>query len=72
MKPKKTLSLLTALWVIFVMFEGVSSIIRFLYSRKMNAVVKAVSGLINSVKAVVMIVLAVSNVILFMRHVDDK
>jgi hypothetical protein len=52
--------------------EGLSSVIRLWYSRKMNLIVKATSGLINSVKAILMVILAVSNVILFMRHVEDK
>ncbi|MDR2578082.1 MAG: hypothetical protein LBC70_04615 [Chitinispirillales bacterium] len=72
MKPKHILSSLTALWVIFVTMEGLSSVIRLWYSRKMNLIVKATSGLINSVKAILMVILAVSNVILFMRHVEDK
>jgi hypothetical protein len=63
MKPKHILSSLTALWVTFVTLEGVSSLIRFWYSRKMNVVIKAASGLVNAAKAVLMIILAVSNVI---------
>jgi O-antigen/teichoic acid export membrane protein len=72
MKPKDTLSALTVLWVLVVVFEGISSIIRFWYSRKMNAGTRAVSKFVNSVKAVFMVILAVSNVMLFMRHVEDR
>jgi hypothetical protein len=72
MKPKLILSALTALWVLVAVFEGLSSAIRFLYSRKMNTAVKAASGFIHYVKAAFMVVLAVSNIMLFMRHVDDK
>lgn len=72
MKPKDILSALTALWVAVVALEGLSSAVRFLYSRKMHTAVRAASGVVNYAKAALMVVLAVSNVMLFMRHVDDK
>lgn len=72
MKPKYILAALTALWAFFVALEGISSAIRFWYGRKMNAAMKAVSGGVNYGKAALMVVLAVSNVILFMRHFDDN
>jgi O-antigen/teichoic acid export membrane protein len=72
MKPKDILSALTALWVFVVALEGASSVIRFIYSRKMHMAVRAVSGVVNYAKAALMVILAVSNVMLFMRHVDDK
>lgn len=71
-KPKNILSGLTALWVLVVAFEALSSVFRFLYSRKMHSAVRAVSGAVNWAKAAMLVVLAVSNVVLFMRHVDDK
>jgi hypothetical protein len=72
MKPKDILTGLTALWVVVVILEGLSSAVRFIYSRKMHAAVRAVSGTVSYAKAAIMIVLAVSNVALFMRHVDDR
>jgi hypothetical protein len=71
-KPKHVLSGLTVLWVVVVMLEGVSSLIRAWYSRKMNRAAKALSGSVNYGKTVFMIILAVSNIILFMRHVDER
>ncbi|MCL2183470.1 MAG: hypothetical protein FWB85_08380 [Chitinispirillia bacterium] len=71
-KPKNILSGLTVLWVLVVIFEALSSVIRLFYCRKMHTAVKAVSGAVNWAKAAMLIVLAVSNVVLFMRHVDDK
>ncbi len=72
MKPKKTLAALTALWVLLVLLEGASSIIRRWYTRKVGAAVRTVSGVIGFGKMAAMIVLAVSNVLLFLRHVDDN
>lgn len=72
MKPKDILSVLTVLWVFVVILEGLSSVIRFIYSRKMHAAVRAVSGAVSFVKGASMVILAVSNVMLFMRHVDDR
>jgi len=71
-KPKQVLSGLTVLWIIFVVLEGIASLIYACYSRKMNAITKAVSGTVNYGKTVFMIILAISNVVLFMRHVDDR
>ncbi|MCL2219767.1 MAG: hypothetical protein FWB94_07780 [Chitinispirillia bacterium] len=72
MKPKDILSALTVLWVFVVILEGLSSAVRFVYSRRMNVAVRAVSGIVNYAKAAMMVVLAISNVMLFMRHVDSK
>jgi len=71
-KPKHVLSGLTVLWIVFVILEGIASLIYACYSRKMNAVTKAVSGTVNYGKTVFMIILAISNIILFLRHVDDR
>ncbi|GBU21837.1 hypothetical protein R80B4_01739 [Fibrobacteres bacterium R8-0-B4] len=71
MKPKKTLAALTALWVLLVFLEGASSLIRRWYSRKMGVAARAVSGVISFGKLTAMIVLALSNVLLFLRHVDS-
>jgi len=72
MKPKDILSGLTVLWVLVVILEGLSSVVRFIYSRKMHVAVRAASGAVNYAKAAMMVVLAVSNIMLFMRHVEDK
>jgi len=72
MKPKQILSGLTILWVAVVLLEGISSLFRRVYSRRMNGVARVVSGVVQYGKAAAMIVLAVSNVILFMRHVDER
>jgi O-antigen/teichoic acid export membrane protein len=72
MKPKDILSAMTVLWVFVAVFEGISSIIRFWYSRKMHVSIRAVSELVNSIKAVFMVILAISNIMLFMRHFDDR
>jgi hypothetical protein len=71
MKPKKTLTALTALWVLLVFLEGVSSLIRRWYTRQMGGAARAVSGAVSFGKMAAMIVLAISNVLLFIRHVDD-
>ena len=71
-KPRQILSGLTVLWVLVVILEGMSSWMRALYSRKMNVAFKTLSGAVSYGKAVFMIILAVSNVILFLRHVDDR
>jgi hypothetical protein len=71
MKPKKTLTALTALWVLLVLLEGTSSMIRRWYSRKMGAVARAVSGAVSFGKLAAMVVLALSNVLLFLKHVGD-
>ena len=71
MKPKQVLSGLTILWIVFVVLEGTASLIHSWYSRKMNVAAKVLSGTVNYGKTVFMIILAISNVILFMRHVDD-
>jgi len=71
MKPKKTLTALTALWVLLVLLEGASSMIRRWYSRKMGAVARAVSGAVSFGKMAAMVVLALSNVLLFLKHVSD-
>jgi len=71
-KPKATLSALTVLWVFVVILEGIASVIRFWYSRKMHIVAKVFSGLVNAARTVLMVILAISNVMLFMRHVDDE
>jgi len=70
MKPKKTLTALTALWVLLVFLEGASSLIRRWYTRKMGVAARAVSGVISFGKMAAMVVLALSNVLLFIRHVD--
>ena len=72
MKPKHVLSGLTVLWIVFVVLEGIASLMHAWYSRKMNAVAKALSGTVHYGKTVFMIILAISNIILFMRHVDDR
>jgi len=72
MKPKQILSGLTVLWVAVVLLEGVSSLFRRVYSRRMHGAARAVSGVVQYGKAAAMVVLAVSNVILFMRHVDEQ
>jgi len=72
MKPKHVLSGLTILWVVFVVLEGIASLINAWYSRKMNAAAKALSSTVNYGKTIFMIIIAISNVILFMRHVDDR
>jgi len=71
MKPKQTLTALTALWVLLVLLEGASSLIRRWYTRKMGAVVRAVSGVVSFGKMASMVVLALSTVLLFLRHVGD-
>ena len=71
MKPKKTLTALTALWVLLVLLEGVSSLIRRWYTRNMGGAARAFSGAVGFGKMAAMIVLALSNVLLFLRHVDD-
>jgi uncharacterized membrane protein len=69
-KPKTVLAALTVLWALFVAAEGISSIIRFWYSRKMGAAAKAMSGGVSYVKAALTVALAVSNVILFLGNYD--
>jgi hypothetical protein len=71
MKPKKTLAALTALWVLLVFLEGASSLIRRWYTRKMGAVARAVSGAVSFGKMASMVVLALANVMLFLKHVGD-
>ncbi|MDR2693548.1 MAG: hypothetical protein LBB74_04955 [Chitinispirillales bacterium] len=71
MKPRKTLAALTALWVLLVFLEGASSLIRRWYTRKMGAAARAVSGIIGFGKLAAMVFLALSNVLLFLRHVGD-
>jgi len=71
MKPKKTLAAMTVLWVLLVFLEGASSLIRRWYSRKMGAFARGVSGAISFGKMAAMVVLALSNVLLFLRHVSD-
>jgi hypothetical protein len=71
MKPRQTLTALTALWVLLVLLEGVSSLFRRWYARKMGAVARAVSGAVSFGKMASMVVLALSNVLLFLRHVED-
>lgn len=69
MKPKKTLAALTVLWVVLVLLEGVSSLIRRWYTRNMGGAARAVSGAVGFGKTAAMIVLAVANILLFMRHI---
>jgi len=60
------------MWIIFVVLEGIASLIHAWYSRKMSAAAKAISGVVHYGKTIFMIIIAISNVILFMRHVDDR
>jgi hypothetical protein len=69
MKPKKTLTVLTALWILLVFLEGISSIIRRWYTRNMGGAARAFSGAVSFGKMAAMIVLAISNVLLFLKHV---
>jgi len=71
MKPKKTLTAMIAIWILLVFLEGLSSLMRRWYTRKVGAVVKTVSGVISFAKLAAMIVLAISNVLLFLKHVGD-
>jgi hypothetical protein len=71
MKPQKTLAAMTALWVLLVVLEGASSLIRRWYSRKMGMVMRGVSGAVSFGKMASMVVLALANVMLFLRHVED-
>ncbi len=71
MKPKKMLTGLTAVWVLIILLEGVSSIVRAFYTRKMNNPTKVVYGSIRYGKTVLMIILAVFNVLLLSRQLDD-
>ena len=71
-KPKHILSGLTALWALVAVFEGASALGRMWSGRKMGAAARAASGLVNYSRTAVLVILAVSNVVLFMRHVDDK
>jgi len=72
LKPKYILSGLTALWVLVAVFEGAASLGRIWSGRKMGAAARAASGLVHYVRGAILVVLAVSNVVLFMRHVDDR
>jgi len=71
MKPKKTLAAMIAIWVLLVFLEGASSLMRRWYTRKVGPVVRTVSGVISFAKLAAMIVLAISNVLLFLKHVGD-
>jgi len=71
-KPKQILSGLTILWVVVVLLEGISSLFRRFYSRGMHGAARAVSGVVHSGKAVVLIALALSNIFLFMRQIDER
>lgn len=71
MKSRNKLAVLTGLWAFFVALEGVSSFIRFVYSRKMNTAFKIVSGIVHGVKGITMIILAISNVLLFIKQIDE-
>ncbi|MDR0308040.1 MAG: hypothetical protein LBI42_14540 [Chitinispirillales bacterium] len=72
MKPKQILSGLTVLWVFVIILEGMSALIRAPYNRKMNAAFKTANGAVSYGKTLFMIILAVSNVILFLRHIDER
>lgn len=71
MKPKNVLTGLTVLWVFVALFEGASSLISSLYTRKMGRVMRAFCAILAWKKAALLVILAVSNIILFMRHVDE-
>ncbi len=71
MKAKKLLTGLTGVWVLIVLLEGLSSIVRAWYTRKMNKPFKAVYSLLRYGKTILMIILAVFNVILFSRHFEE-
>lgn len=71
MKSRNKLAVLTGLWAFFVALEGVSSVIRFVYSRKMHTAFRVASGIVHAVKSVTMIILAISNVLLFIKQIDE-
>lgn len=71
MKPKQTLSAMTVLWASLALLEGVSSLIRRWYTRKMGTAARAVVGVVGFGKMALMILLALANAALFLRHVDS-
>jgi hypothetical protein len=71
LKPKQTLTGLTVLWAVLALLECASSLIRRWYTRKMGGFGRAVSGVVGFGKMALMVVLAVSNAVLFLKHVDD-
>jgi hypothetical protein len=70
-KPRQTLTGLTAIWAAFALLECASSLLRRWYSRNMGGFGRAVSGAVGFWKMALMIILAVSNAALFLKHVDD-
>jgi len=64
MKSGKTLTVLAAVWILFILFDNFSGLTRIGYVRKMRDPLKTLYFLLKSVRSVLIFAIAVMNILM--------